>query len=116
MESYLYMATDAIFLQGKKAKQPLRVSPESIYAVMPHWSPDGESVVFDGNGGDGWELYLIRPDGTGLTRLTKNDTVDSNATWAPDGRRLAYKCTIDGVSTVCVLELETRQTEALFLP
>ena len=45
-----------------------------------------------------------------------NDTPDSNAAWSPDGKRLAYKCTIDSVPTLCVLDLKTKTTEALFRP
>ncbi len=113
-KSYLYTATDAIFLQAGKASEPVRVTPEGIHAVMPHWSPDGKSFAFDGNAGDGWELYLIRLDGTGLTRLTKNDTLDMNASWSPDGKQIAYQCDDGGVSSLCILNLRNRQTKPLF--
>ena len=115
-ESYLYSASKAIFRQHNAAGKPVRVTPEGIHAVMPHWSPNGKLLAFDGNAGDGWELYLIKPDGTGLTRLTTNDTVDMNASWSPDGKRIAYQCDDDGVTSLCIHDLATRQSEPLFQP
>ena len=115
-KSYLYTASEAIFLQHNEAEKPARVTPERIHAVMPHWAPDGRTLAFDGNGGDGWEIYLIRPDGTGLVRLTSNDTLDSNASWAPDGKRFAHQCAVDGAAGLCLLELATHRSEPLFHP
>lgn len=38
------------------------------------------------------ELFLIRPDGTGVKRLTRTSTGDSEAEWSPDGKSLVYRC------------------------
>src|SRR5205807_539535 len=35
----------------------------------------------DGNN----EIYLVKPDSTGLTRLTNNPASDSDPAWSPDG-------------------------------
>jgi Tol biopolymer transport system component len=35
-----------------------------------------------------YELFTIRPDGTGLLRLTNNRLYDEEPRWSPDGRRL----------------------------
>jgi len=36
----------------------------------PHWSPSGDRLVFTGLRAGRVDLYLVRPDGTGLQRLT----------------------------------------------
>ncbi|MET9452721.1 hypothetical protein [Streptomyces cinerochromogenes] len=62
----------------------------------PRLTPDGRAVVFDaaGSGGpDGRkqrDLWLVRTDGTGLTRLTDTPFDEEGPTVSPDGRRLAY--------------------------
>lgn len=52
-----------------------------IYRGGASWSPDGNQIVFtsakDGND----ELYIINFDGTGLTRLTNNTTMDCCPDW-----------------------------------
>jgi Tol biopolymer transport system component len=70
------------------------------------WSPDGRTLSFvrPGLGFDGWltsELWTVRADGTGLTRLTSNQLLyvnpfSSGPTWSPDGRTIAFMGTQGG--------------------
>lgn len=65
-------------------------------AAHPRLTPDGRAVVFDSAepGGPGGreqrDLWLVRTDGTGLTRLTDTPSDEEHPTVSPDGRRLAY--------------------------
>jgi Tol biopolymer transport system component len=66
----------------------------SDYEGEPDWSPDGRLIAFVRHCGSGEtseddEIYVIRPDGTGLRRVTSGPADDSPS-WAPDGRRLAF--------------------------
>ena len=51
----------------------------------PAWSPDGSRIAIRRDG----ELWLLRPDGTDLQRLTTG-SYDNNPEWAPDGSRVAF--------------------------
>jgi dipeptidyl aminopeptidase/acylaminoacyl peptidase len=51
-----------------------------------------------------WELYLVQPDSTGLTRLTENDRVDTSPSWSPDGRQIAFRSRVDGSSDIFVMD------------
>lgn len=114
--AYAYTATNAIMVQRTGAEDPMRVSPPRLWSVMPHWSPLGDWLVFDGGDGSGWELYLVRPDGSDLTRLTQNGPIDSNASWSPDGSRIVHKCSVDEIRTLCIVDVQTRRTRPLFKP
>ena len=37
---------------------------------------------------------MMNADGSGVTRLTYNDAVDSSPAWSPDGRRIAFHSTL----------------------
>jgi hypothetical protein len=39
-------------------------------SVNPTWSPDGETIAFETNRDRDFEIYSVRPDGTGLRNLT----------------------------------------------
>lgn len=64
----------------------------------PAWSPDGETIAFSRGtttscplpASCGDELYTIRIDGTGLTRLTDHPGFDYQPDWSPDGSKIAF--------------------------
>ncbi|HEX6291765.1 MAG TPA: hypothetical protein VFZ66_21445 [Herpetosiphonaceae bacterium] len=56
----------------------------------PTWSPDGSSIAFESESSGNWDVYVVRPDGTGLTALTSSPEPELGPVWSPDGRRLAY--------------------------
>jgi Tol biopolymer transport system component len=64
-------------------------NPAGVGALNPDWSPNGKLIVFQrtrSNSGAGTGLYTIRPDGTGLRRLTVGGM---DPVWSPDGKKIA---------------------------
>lgn len=56
---------------------------------LPGWSPDGKRIVFTRKREDSnYDVYTIRPDGTGLFRCTDHESSDGHAVWSADGRIL----------------------------
>jgi dipeptidyl aminopeptidase/acylaminoacyl peptidase len=63
---------------------------DQIYGVT--WSPDGAWLAFSlaPGGGMNQQVYLVRPDGTGLRRLTDGGAENNwRGPWSHDGARLA---------------------------
>ncbi|SAL85904.1 translocation protein TolB [Caballeronia arvi] len=63
---------------------------------LPGWSPDGTKIVFtrkqvnpDDPNKFNYDVFTIRPDGTGLERLTSDGSNQGHAVWTYDGR-IAY--------------------------
>jgi Tol biopolymer transport system component len=61
------------------------------FAFAPNWSPSGTLIAFSRSSSTAIDLYTVRPDATGLRRLTPTATLDEDApNWAPGGGRLTY--------------------------
>ena len=85
-------------------------------SFVPAWSPDGRLIAFSSSA---WtpenpELYSIRPNGTGLQRLTRTSGGtevlgdDSWPTWSPDGRRIAFTSNRTGNGEIWIMRSDGR--------
>ncbi|OLN26933.1 hypothetical protein DVDV_2392 [Desulfovibrio sp. DV] len=75
MRPWLNDTGEALFLYDAASGTNYRLTPRSIVAVAPAWTPDGQRIYFAGlpeapaNGRH--RLYRMNADGTGLTELGK---------------------------------------------
>jgi len=64
-------------------------------ALAPSLSPNGEWIVFS-SGGAREDLFLVRPDGTGLSQLTNDIPKDRTPRWSRDGNWIAFSSNRNG--------------------
>ena len=95
--------TADIWLLDLASKTAANLTDHPSGDFRPRWSPDGAWIAFtsdrDAEPGDQpgqWEhlqstgVYLVRPDGSGLRRLTAPGGVAGSPSWSADGRRLLF--------------------------
>ena len=58
--------------------------------TSPMWSPDGQLIAFQNRSESNTEIWLIKPDGTGLKNLTNNPAKDITPAWSPDGKQIVF--------------------------
>jgi TolB protein len=63
----------------KKTVDPIIDFPASHL----QWSPDGEWISFLSEGKTGWDIYVIKRDGTGLRKLTDTFETEFQERWCP---------------------------------
>lgn len=73
-----------------------RITSWDLGASNPDWSPDGQRIVFNSEGGHSRSTYVVRPDGHGLRRLLAGGAAlshlgDTTApAWSPDGKQIVF--------------------------
>jgi len=74
----------------------------------PLWTADGAWLVFYSNRGGPYDLWKIRPDGTGMRRITvtaKGEEDPTNPRLSPDGKTIAVALSSTGTSSFLLLNL-----------
>jgi TolB protein len=95
--------TANIWLLDLATHQYTNVTKNGSGNFRPSWSPDGQWIAFSsdrdtkpGRATLSWDLlqstaiYLTRPDGTGLRRLTDLGGYSGSPQWSRDGRRIVF--------------------------
>jgi len=59
----------------------------------PAWSPDGSWIVFSAAIAGQGHIFSARPDGSGLSQLTRDSFSDDLPIWLPDGQTIVFRST-----------------------
>lgn len=83
----------------------------NFYDRFPAFSPDGSKIVFaraarnrpysmGGMTWDNWDIYTVKPDGTGLNRVTNGNYYSvSPPRFFPDGKHIIFAANVAGAGT-----------------
>ena len=95
-QSFVYLARgepQQDLFTADRAGAPLhRLTDDVAQDIVPRWSPDGQWIAFLSDRSGKYEIWKVRPDGTGLTQMTHEPDREVIApVWSPDSRQLLYQ-------------------------
>ena len=95
VRSHPTVATNEIWLMNSDGtnERPVTVRSDVDEAsdYDPDWSPDGDEIVFARAYPRRSDIYVIRPDGSSLRKVTKAPGFDSSPAWSPNGKRIVFE-------------------------
>jgi Tol biopolymer transport system component len=114
-----------LWLLDLATKKVTQLTKHASGDFRPAWSPDGQWIAFSsdrhskkpkGRGGfvtlHSTEIYLIRPDGTGLRRVTKEQRFAGSPTWSRDSKKLVvYEAEIPEVENITAVRRRRGTTQ-----
>ena len=92
-----YVKQRRLFVARANGSRPRRLSRLVVWGA-PTWAPDGSRIAFESRRGPASrsDIWTIRPDGSGLRRLTYSGDVyeeDTKPVWSPDATKIAFVST-----------------------
>jgi TolB protein len=106
---------DEIYLVTLEDAAPVNLTKRpDANEFLPVWSPSGQQIAFvsDRAGVEGaiqeleQDIFVMAPDGSGVTRLTDAEGWDTSPNWSPDGSRIAFVTERDGNFEVYVMNAD----------
>jgi Tol biopolymer transport system component len=116
-KQHIRQALFAMAIDGSRLRQ---LTPYSYEVALKHdWSPDGRRIALTTNAdwvrrGSSANLVTIRPDGSGLARLThftggpmRGDNAFTGS-YSPDGKRIALRVERNEIGGLAVMDADGR--------
>ena len=90
--SVLYEQWGSLYVVDGAGHTVREVRPASPYHRDPSWSPDGGWIVFSAYdpATAKFQVFVSRPDGTGVRQLTTDPFGAVEPAWSPDGATIVY--------------------------
>jgi serine/threonine-protein kinase len=70
------------------------------------WTPDSSMITFATDRDGNWDIYLMAPDGSGVTRLTDDPAQDGWPSWTPDGEHIVFSSDRTGNWEIFIMDAD----------
>jgi len=71
--------------------QPVRILEENeVEYAYPHWSKEGDRILYQSNVSGFWQLYIMNEDGTGQVQITRDASNNNFPDWSPDNALICF--------------------------
>jgi len=84
----------------------VKVISSSGSSYNPKWSPDGKYLAYVSDKSGKFQIYICKPDGSGMKQLTSESGNVVEFNWSSDGSKIVFDSQSEGVSAVWIIDVE----------
>ena len=89
--TYVSYPEQALWRSRVDGSDRLQLTYPPVLAGLPRWSPDGAQIAYvDSQPGRPWKTFLISAQGGTPQEMLSETHTQVDATWSPDGKKLAF--------------------------
>ena len=81
---------EQIWIASADESNPVQLTFGANTSLATDWSPDASRIAFDSDRTGDVEVYTMKPDGSGVVRLTNDPGFDASPAFSPDGSTLVW--------------------------
>src|SRR5437899_2615166 len=105
--------TSQIYLMSPDGTNLRRLTSSQAIDTEPFFTPDGQSIYFTSDRGGSPQIYRMPASGGEPVRMTFEGDYNVSPRVSPDGKILAYISRVSGRFQLMVMDLESKQVQAL---
>ena len=109
-----------IYVMNDDGSNVRRITHDGHRKRIVRWSPDGRALIFSMDlepvppaQEKHDDIFLMNLDGHRLRSLIEHPALDGQPSWAPDGQRIAFSSTRNGLLEIYVLHLDSGALQQL---
>jgi Tol biopolymer transport system component/imidazolonepropionase-like amidohydrolase len=97
-----------LWLMPARGGEATPLTPLTLEARQPTWSPDSESIAFQGYDDGTWHIYVIRRSGGDARAVTTGEFDDREPAWSHHGREIAFSSDrFGGITSVWTVNVDS---------
>ncbi len=103
-----------LFAISVDGKEKINITQHADYEWYPHWSPQGDGVLFYSTWGDAMtEVWIASFPTHGLKQVSNHIVEDFGSVFSPDGKEVVFISKRDGMNDLFIYHLEKDITRKL---
>ena len=103
-----------IWILPVRGGEARRITPELLEARQPTWSPNSQSIAFQGYEDGTWHIYVISREAGETKAITRGLFDDREPAWSHDGSRIAFSSDrYGGITTIWTVVVATGEVRQL---
>jgi TolB protein len=79
-----------VFLANADGSDAHNLTSHPAFDGWPSWSPDGSRIAFASNRRSSYQIYVMKPDGTGVTQVAHTEGRATAPVWSRDGATIYF--------------------------